>query len=115
MGSVAGKGSQQTARSYRRSRPRAMRMTWGERLRLFFGLLTTIILLCAIGAVGYIGYILQATQKSIASVNTLTEYRPGGVTQIFATDKDPKTGRELLLGQVYGKYKEFASIKEIPQ
>lgn len=88
--------------------------TWGQRIRTFLGCVVTLLLIGSAGAIGYIGYVFQHTVKTLPSADLLTEYQPGGITYIYATDKDPKTGKNVELGRFYGKYKEFIPITEIP-
>jgi 1A family penicillin-binding protein len=67
------------------------------------------------GGVLFAAHLLQETSESLSSVEALVDYQPGGITEIFATDKDPKTGKSVLLGRIYGRYREFKPINEIPE
>ncbi len=98
----------------RRKRPNV----WLRRIGLFFGGLTTLFLLVIVTAFGYIAYRFYDAAKALpkdANIDSLIDYRPGGLTEIYATDKDPKTHLPVLLGRVYRDYKEFIPIDEIPE
>lgn len=90
-------------------------MTWWQRIAAFLGVLTTLLLLAVLGGVGYAYLLLQQTTKALPSTDTLVDYQPGGVTEIYALDKDPKTKKPVLLGQVFAQYKEYQPITEIPE
>ena len=97
-----------------KQRSKRPNMIW-RRIGQFFGVLTLIILLGATAAAVYAAYIFRATQKTVESLDSLVDYQPGGITQIFATDKNPKTGEPILLGEVYGKYREFLPVNKMPE
>jgi penicillin-binding protein 1A len=81
----------------------------------FLGYLTTVVLLVTLVGLGYAVYLLRSTMQMLPDTNSLVDYLPGGATEIFATDKDPKTGKQVLLGSVQTEYKEFAPITSIPK
>jgi 1A family penicillin-binding protein len=89
--------------------------SWWGRIKILFGLIALSILLTATVAALYAAYVFRETQKTVQSLDSLVDYQPGGVTQIFATDKDPKTGQPILLGEVYGKYREYVPVEKIPE
>lgn len=86
---------------------------WGGRIKVFFGLVMLLILLAATAGALYVAYVFREAQKSVQSLDSLADYQPGGITQIFATDKDPRTGQPILLGEVYGKYREFVPVNKM--
>jgi penicillin-binding protein 1A len=87
---------------------------WWERTKVFFGVVFLLVLLGVNAGIIYGVYLFRETQKSLPKFDSLIEYRPGGITEVFATDTDPKTGKLVVLGKVYGQYKQFAKIQDIP-
>ena len=83
-------------------------------LRVFFRIITTFTLVGALGAIAYTVYLMRATSQALPVTDALVDYMPGGITEIFATDKDPKTGKNVVLGTIYSQFKEHADINEIP-
>ncbi len=81
---------------------------------VFFGMITTLLLIAGIGVAGYAAYLVQETQRLLPQNEKMLAYQPGGITTIYATDKDPKTGQLVILGRIYSQYKEFQPITEIP-
>jgi 1A family penicillin-binding protein len=81
---------------------------------VFFGLITTLLLIAGIGVAGYAAYLVQETQRLLPQNEKMLAYQPGGITTIYATDKDPKTGQLVVLARIYSQYKEFEPITEIP-
>jgi penicillin-binding protein 1A len=103
------------ARSFQRTRRVRRGTTWGERIRLFFGYVTLLLLLAILAGMAGAGWLLYRTRKTLTSVDLLTDYRPGGgITEVYATDADPRTNKPVLLGQIYTRRKEFAPINQIP-
>lgn len=112
MASVA----KQQERGFTPARKKVARrgMRWWEWIGAFFGVLISLVLVAATGGAIYGARLVQETADSLGSFDQLVEYRPGGITEIYATDKDPKTGQPILLGKVYGQYREFVPINKIP-
>lgn len=81
---------------------------------VFFGLITMLLLMAGIGVAGYAAYLVQETQRLLPQNEKMLAYQPGGITTIYATDKDPKTGQLVVLARIYSQYKEFEPITEIP-
>jgi len=107
----AGKRRQQ----YRR--PGRGVLIW-EGIKVFFGLVCMVLLIGAIGGAVYATLqVREASEalRDLPQMDRLVEYTPGGVTTIYATDKDPKTGKNLILGQVYREYKEYIPITEVSE
>ena len=96
-----------------KQRLRRPNLIW-RRIGQFFGVMTLLILLAATTAVVYAAFLFKETQKTVESLDSLVDYQPGGITEIFATDKDSKTGKPILLGQVYGKYREYLPVDKMP-
>lgn len=82
---------------------------------VFFGLIIMLLLLAGIGAAGYAAYMVQETQRFLPQNEKMLAYQPGGITTIYATDKDPKTGQLVVLGRIYSQYKEFEPITDMPE
>jgi penicillin-binding protein 1A len=97
-------------RARRRSGP-----TWGQRIRMFFGVVLMLLLIVTVTGIGYFSYFFSETTKRLPNPDNLIDYSPGGITEIFATDKDPKTGKYILLGRVAEQNKEFIPITQIPK
>ncbi|MBC8103653.1 MAG: PBP1A family penicillin-binding protein [Cytophagales bacterium] len=89
--------------------------TWGQRIRTFFGVVLMLLLLLTVTGIGYFAYLFNETAKRLPNPDNLIDYSPGGITEIFATDKDPKTGKYLLLGRVFAQNKEFIPVTQIPK
>ncbi|MBC8143579.1 MAG: PBP1A family penicillin-binding protein, partial [Armatimonadetes bacterium] len=83
-------------------------------LGVFLGFVMLLLLLGGIAAAGFAAYLVQETQRYLPESDKLLAYEPGGVTRIYATDKDPKTGQLVELARIYSQYKEFAPITEMP-
>ncbi|MBC7805581.1 MAG: PBP1A family penicillin-binding protein [Akkermansiaceae bacterium] len=81
----------------------------------FLGLITMLLLLAGIAAAGYAAYMVQETQRFLPQNEKMLAYQPGGITTIYATDKDPKTGQLVILARIYSQYKEFEPITEMPE
>lgn len=111
MASVARHRERGTASGQRR--PRAG-MRWWEWVQAFFGIVIMLILGGTIAGVLYAAHLLQTTAETLGSFEALVDYRPGGITEVYATDKDPKTGKNILLGRVYGQYREYLPIEKVP-
>ena len=79
-----------------------------------FGVLTTLILVAAILAVCAATELVQQTTVYLPQSDKMLDYRPGGITTIYATDIDPKTGQKYVLGRIYSQFKEFAPIVKEP-
>ncbi|MDX1932492.1 MAG: PBP1A family penicillin-binding protein, partial [Capsulimonadales bacterium] len=88
---------------------------WWERVAMFFGVIIFLGLLVALAGILYATYVFYDIKSSLPAMDQLVEYRPGGITRIYATDKDPKTGAPVQLGEIFGQYKEPADIREIPK
>lgn len=88
---------------------------WGQTVKTVLGGITTFILVCLVGVIGYTVYLVKTTAEALPATDSLIDYLPGGVTEIYATDKDPETGKNLVLGRVYSQFKEFAPITTIPK
>ena len=89
-------------------------LRWWEWIQLFVGGIIAVVLLGATGAALFLGHLLKDTADSLGSLDQLVEYRPGGITEIYSTDKDPSTGKPMVLGKVYGQYREYVPINKIP-
>jgi penicillin-binding protein 1A len=74
-----------------------------------------LLLIVTVTGIGYFSYLFNQTTKNLPSPDNLIDYSPGGITEIFATDKDPKTGKYIVLGRVAAQNKEFIPITEIPK
>jgi penicillin-binding protein 1A len=74
-----------------------------------------ILLIATISGIGYFAYLFNDTAKRLPNPDNLIDYSPGGITEIFATDKDPQTGKYIVLGRVAAQNKEFIPITEIPK
>jgi penicillin-binding protein 1A len=109
-GPGSGAGSVGRARSMRRNTP-----TWAERIRIFFGVLLMLVLTSAVVGIGVAAYFFREAAIHLPNIDSLLDYSPGGVTEIYATDKDPKTGQYYLLGRVFNQNKQFCPITEIPK
>lgn len=83
-------------------------------ISVFFGFVALFLLLTGIVAAGFAAYLIGETQRYLPESDKLLAYEPGGVTRIYATDKDPKTGQLVQLAAIYSQYKEFAPITEMP-
>lgn len=83
-------------------------------LGVFFGFVILFLLLGGIAAAGFAAYLVQETQRYLPESDKLLAYEPSGITRIYATDKDPKTGQLVELARIYSKYQEFAPITAIP-
>jgi 1A family penicillin-binding protein len=95
-------------------RPPALLRRFFGALGILFGVLLSFVLIGAAGAAGYLAYLVRETASDLPHQNALLEYTPGGVTTIYATDKDPKTGKLIVLGKIFRENKEYAPISEIP-
>ena len=89
--------------------------TLGYRIRTFFGVVLMLLLLGTVTGIGYFSYLFNQTAKRLPNPDNLIDYSPGGITEIFATDKDPATGKNVLLGRVFAQNKEFIPITQIPK
>ena len=85
-----------------------------EGVKVFFGLVTLVVLVGGIATALYAVRLVKETAEDLPRPDKLIDYTPGGVTTVYATDKDPKTGKNLILGQVYAEYKEFVPITKVP-
>ncbi len=81
---------------------------------VFLGFLTLLGLLIGIAVAGYTAYQVQEASRFLPQNDKLLDYQKGGITTIYATDKDPKTSQLVVLGRIYSQYKEFAPITEMP-
>lgn len=95
-------------------KPQRRKALWWERTKVFFGVVFMLLLVGINVGIIYAAYLFRETEKSLPKFDSLIEYRPGGITELYATDTDPKTGKLVLLGRVYGQYKEHAHLKDIP-
>ena len=84
-------------------------------IRIAIGVLTTIFLLMILVGIGFAVYLVKSTAAALPASDSLIDYLPGGATEILATDKDPATGKNVVLGVVFSRFKEFAPITGIPQ
>jgi len=107
---TAGRTSGTPPRRRRRQGP-----TWLQRIATFFGVLLMLILMVTAGAIGYATYLFRETAKNLPTPDNLLDYSSGGITEIYATDKDPKTNKYILLGRVFAQNKEYLSITGIPK
>ncbi|GAB4463503.1 MAG: penicillin-binding protein 1A [Armatimonadaceae bacterium] len=89
-------------------------LRWWEWIQAFFGVIIMLVLAGTTAGVLFAAHLISDTAQSLESVETVVEYQPGGVTEVYATDKDPKTGKNILLGKVYGRFREYKPINEIP-
>ncbi|MES2460558.1 MAG: transglycosylase domain-containing protein, partial [Armatimonadota bacterium] len=89
--------------------------TWGQRIRTFLGVVLMLLLIITVTGIGYFAYLFHETTKRLPSPDNFIDYSPGGITEIFATDKDPKTGKYIVLGRVAAQNKEFIPITQIPK
>jgi 1A family penicillin-binding protein len=83
-------------------------------VQLFFGLLISLVLVAVIATSVYAILQLQAIRKALPPLDVLNNPTLGGVTEIYATDTDPKTGKRLLLGRYFRQRQEFLPLKDIP-
>jgi penicillin-binding protein 1A len=88
---------------------------WWKRVGQFFGFVIMFGLLGAVAAVGGAVYFFHSITRDMPQPDSIVDYTPGGVTEIYATDKDPKTGKNVLLGKVYEQYKTFVPVSNIPK
>jgi penicillin-binding protein 1A len=88
---------------------------WQQTVQTLLGISLSLILVATLAAIGYGVYLVKTTTQALPATDSLIDYLPGGVTELFSTDKDPATGQNYVLGRVYSQYKVFAPITEIPQ
>lgn len=104
------------ARNGRTTRARKTRrgFAFWRFLSAFVGYTSLFVLLGTLAAIVVLASIFHEVTKDLPSPEQLVNYDPGGVTEIYATDKDPKTKRHIVLGQVYAENREFVPITRIP-
>lgn len=93
----------------RRRRPR----TVGQRIRKFFGYITLLALLTAVVGLIYLAGIFYGVAKDLPAPEELVNYNPGGITEIYATDKEAD-GKYVVLGRLFIENREFVAINKIP-
>ena len=107
-----------TARSTKRKPTKSVKatgkMSVGRKIWFAFNILLLPVLLIGMGATAYSNYLFQKTIHGLPTPDALFDYTPRGITEIYATDKDPKTGKLVLLGRVFSRYQEFESFDKIP-
>lgn len=87
--------------------------SWGRRIRRALGYVTLLVLLTLIGGLVFLTGVFYSVARDLPSPEQLVDYDPGGVTEVYATDKDPKTGKNVLLGRFFVENREFVPITKI--
>ena len=87
---------------------------WKRRVRGFFGIVTLLTLLTVLLGLLFLGGIFFSVAKDLPAPEDLMNYTPGGITEIYATDKDKK-GKHIVLGRVFSENRKFVPISKIPQ
>ncbi len=94
--------------------PPRRRTSWGRRIWNFIQSIVTLVLLAALGVVAVAALYFLKVSKELPTPEDLVNYSPGGMTEIFATDKGAD-GKNIRLARVFsGENREFASIIKIP-
>ncbi len=106
-------GRQQARQRKGATKPR--RMSFMGKVWLFLMVLLFPLMTVGVAATAYTLYLFRVTTATLPTPDGLTDYIPGGVTEIYATDKDPKTGKLVVLGRVFSQYKEFQKFEDIPK
>jgi len=89
------------------------RRSWWWRIGRVMGMLTTCVLVGLLAAVALVANIFLGVAKDLPSPEDLVNYSPGGITEIYATDKGA-SGRPIRLARVFSQNREFISITKVP-
>jgi penicillin-binding protein 1A len=97
------------------ARPRRRRASsFGRGVATILGYVTLLVLVSMVVGIVFVAGVFRKVAEDLPSPDTLLNYNPGGITEIYATDKDPRTGKNVLLGRVFSQNKEFVPITQIP-
>jgi penicillin-binding protein 1A len=83
-------------------------------VKRFFGYVTLLCLLAGLAGVAALAAYFYQVSKDLPSPEELVNFNPGGITEIYATDRN-KNGKPLRLAQVFSQNREFVSILKIPK
>ena len=89
-------------------------MSVGRKIWFAFNILLFPLLAAGVGATAYSNLLFQKTIRGLPAPDALFDYTPRGITEIYATDKDPKTGKLVILGRVFSRYQEYETFDKIP-
>ena len=96
------------------SRPARRGMNAWERIKLTFHVLVTLVLLGAVGGFAFGIHRLKKASEQLPTLEKLSNQVNYGVTEIYATNKDPQTGYFVRLAKIRDRYQESIPFALVP-
>lgn len=95
-------------------RPARRGMSGWERVKLTFHVLVTLALLGVVGGLTYGISRLRKASEKLPTLEKLSNQVNYGVTEIYATNRDPATGYYVRLARIRDRYQESIPFAQVP-